>query len=217
MIDRRRISPVVAVAAGLAVTGLLALGAGALVGAGGIPTGSALDNEGAGGILQPLPPDTPLSLGIVYLKNVSRKPIELVNARLLRLDPDLELLGFSALSLGPGPWGMNPPITALEHPLAGAVPLSEFPPLPPAPDKHAQAKVMFALKVKPGGSGKAVGVEVRYRQDGKLRQQVFKQQVYVCWVPSWGDNVDCPGVGREMDVFGEYEDEVKRISGRRRD
>jgi hypothetical protein len=74
--------------------------------------------------------------------------------------------------------------------------------------------VVFALRVKPNGAGKAVGVEVQYREGGKLRKQVFRQQVYVCWVPTLKD-ADCPGVKDEMDVFGDFEDEVKGISGRR--
>jgi hypothetical protein len=204
-----------AVVSGVAVIGGLALVANALSDSGGIKTGSALDNEGGGGILQPLPPDTPLSLGIVSTRNVSDRPVQLVGARLLRLDPDLELLGFSALPERPDAEGKLPPITALEHPLPGAVPLAEFPPLPPATDEHSQVTVMFALGVKPGGAGKAVGVEVHYREDGKLRKQVFRQQVYVCWVPAFGDGVECPGVEREQDVFGEFEDEVKGISDRR--
>jgi hypothetical protein len=203
-----------AVVGGLVVIGGLALTANALSDSGGVRTGSALDNEGGGGILQPLPPATPVSLGIVHAVNVSDQPVELVDARLLRLDPEVELLGFSVLPYGPGPWGVNPPITALEHPLPGAVPLAQFPPLAPATNDDPQAVVMFALAVKPGGAGKAVGVELKYRQGGKLRKQVFRQQVYVCWVPTLRD-ADCPGVEDEMDVFGEFEDEVKGISGRR--
>ena len=204
----------VAVAGGVAVLGSLALVANAFTDRRGIRTGSALDNEGGGGILQPLPPDTPLSLGIVSIRNISDRPVQLVGARLLRLDPDLELLGFSALPDQPNAEGDLPPITALQHPLPGAVPLSEYPPVPPATDEHSQATVMFALGVKPGGAGKAVGVEVQYRQGGKLRKQVFRQQAYVCWVPAFGDGVECPGVDDEQDVFGEFEDEVKGISGR---
>lgn len=204
----------VAVSGGVAVLGSLALVANALTDRGGIRTGSALEAEGGGGILQPLPPDTPLSLGIVSTRNVSDKPVQLVGARLLRLDPDLELLGFSALPDKPDAQGDLPPITALQHPLPGAVALSQYPPLPPATDEHSQVTVMFALGVKPGGAGKAVGVEVRYRQGGELRRQVFREQVYVCSVPSI-EVGDCPGVEDEMDVFGEFEDEVKGISGRR--
>jgi hypothetical protein len=203
-----------AVAGGLAVIGGLALVANGLSDNGGIRTGSALDAEGGGGILQPLPPDTPLSLGIVITRNVSDRPVQLVGARLLRLDPDLELLGFSVLPERPDARGKLPPLTALEHPLPGAVPLPEFPPLPPATDEEPQVAVIFALRVKPDGAGKAVGVEVQYRQGGKLRKQVFRQQVYVCWVPSIKVG-ECPGVEDEMDVFGEFEDEVKGISGRR--
>lgn len=213
--DRRRIGRVLAaIAGGVAVISALALVADGLTDRGGIRTGSALDAEGGGGIIQPLPPDTPLSLGIVHTRNVSHRPVKLVGARLLRLDPDVKLLGFSVLPYGPGPWGVNPPITALGHPLPGEVPLSEFPPLAPAADEDTQAVVMFALGVKPGGAGKAVGVEVRYRQGGKLRKQVFRQQVYVCWVESIKVG-DCPGATRPMDVFGEFDDEVKGISGRR--
>ncbi len=202
------------VVGGVAVIAALALVANSLADDGGIPTGSALDNGGGGGILQPLPPDTPLSLGIVLTRNVSDRPVQLVDARLLRLDPDLELLGFSALPERPDAQGKLPPLTALEHPLPGAVPLPEFPPLPPATDEDPQVAVVFGLGVKPGGAGKAVGVEVRYRQDGKLRKQVFRQQVYVCSVPTSQED-NCPGVEREQDVFGEFEDEVKGISGRR--
>lgn len=215
MSERRRIRPSAVVIAVIAIAGL-ALAARALVADGGIPTGSALDAGGGGGILQPLPPDTPLALGIVHIHNSSKRPIELVDARLLRLDPDLELLGFSVLPTGPGAYGMNPPLTWLEYPLKGALPLAEYPPVPPAPDEHEQAVVMFGVRVKPNGAGKAVGVEVSYRQDGDLRRQVFEQQVYVCWVPTLED-ADCPGVDNEMDVFGEFDDEVKGISGRQPD
>lgn len=75
--------------------------------------------------------------------------------------------------------------------------------------------IIFALGVKPGGAGKVVGVEVTYRQGDKLRKQVFREQVYVCSVPTLKD-ADCPGVEDEMDVFGEFEDGVKGIGGRRR-
>lgn len=200
-----------ALAGGLVVVGGLALVANALFGGRGIPTGSALDAEGGGGILQPLPPNTPLSLGIVRTLNISDQPVELVGARLLRLDPDLELLGFSALPDTPNAQGKLPPLTALEHPLPGAVALSEFPPLAPN-GKDEQAVVIFALGVKPGGAGKAVGVEVHYRQGGKLQKQVFRQQVHVCWVPSFEGEVNCPGPKNPNDFFGEFEDEVKGTS-----
>ncbi len=171
----------------------------------------ALDDRGGGGILQPLPPDTPLALGIVPIENRSDDVIELVSARLLRLDPDLELLGFGVLSMGPGPYGNNPPLTWLEYPLPGQVPLPEYPPIPPTPDDEIQAMVMFGLRVKPQGAGKAVGVEVTYQQKGRLRKQAFHEQVYVCWVPR-PNEFDCPGPENELDFFGDYEDEVKGIS-----
>jgi hypothetical protein len=181
-------------------------------GRGGVSRGSALDSEGGGGILQPLPANTPLALGIVQIENESDDPIELESARLLRLDPDLELLGFGVLPMGPGPYGSNPPITWMEYPLPGQVPLAEYPPVPPAQDDDPQAAVMFGLRVKPQGAGKAVGIEVTYRQKGKLRKQEFEEQVYVCWVPSLSDGSDCPGPKRPFDFFGDYEDEVKGIS-----
>ncbi|MGH9042191.1 MAG: hypothetical protein ACRDZ3_18385 [Acidimicrobiia bacterium] len=212
--DRRRVARILAAAvAGLAVIAGLALVASALSESGGTPTGSALEPGSGGGILQPLPPETPLSLGIVSIRNVSDGPVQLVDARLLRLDADLELLGFSVLPERPDAQGKLPPITALEHPLPGAVPLSEFPPIAPTSSEDPQATVMFALRVRPDGAGKAVGVEVRYRQDGKLRKQVFRQQVYVCWVPTLKD-ANCPGVKDERDVFGDFEDEVEGIGGR---
>jgi hypothetical protein len=64
--------------------------------------------------------------------------------------------------------------------------------------------------VKPQSAGKAVGIELTYREQGKLRKQVFEDQVYVCWVPALKD-ADCPGVddSKYSDVFGDFEDEVK--------
>jgi hypothetical protein len=53
----------------------------------------------------------------------------------------------------------------------------------------------------------AVGVEVRYRQGGKLRRQVFRQQVFVCSVPSL--KVDCPGHDDPDKVFGDFDDVIK--------
>lgn len=176
----------------------------------GVRPGSALDNPGGGAILQPLPPDTPLAVGTVSITNKGRHPIDLVRARLLRLDPDLDLLGFAVLPTGPNAYGMNPPLTWLEWPLKGAVPLQDYPAIPPAADEHEQATVMFGLAVTPRSAGKAVGIELTYREQGKLRKQVFEDQVYVCWVPSLKD-ADCPGVddSKYSDVFGDFEDEVK--------
>lgn len=198
--------------AGLAVTTVAMVGVRAIRNGGGESEGTALDNTDGGAILQPLPPDTPLALGIVSLTNQGADPIELVKARLLRLDPDLELLGFSVLPTGPNAYGTNPPLTWLEYPLQGAVALDDYPPVPPAPDDQEQAVVMFGLRVKPHGAGKAVGIEVTYRQAGKLRKQVFQDQVYVCWVPAKEDR-DCPGVddSKYSDVFGDFEEEVKEV------
>ncbi|MEW6476276.1 MAG: hypothetical protein AB1679_28790 [Actinomycetota bacterium] len=210
--DGRRLSSarLATIAGALVVVPGLLIGGRLLLEEKDVAQGAALDNTDGGAIVQPLPPDTPLSLGIVTITNQSRNPIELVSARLLRLDPDLQLLGFSVLPTGPNAYGMNPPITWLEWPLRGAVPLRDYPPIPPAPDDHEQAVVMFGLAVKPEGAGKAVGIEVTYRQNGKLRKQVFEDQVYVCWVPTKDDG-DCPGVdeSRYSNVFGDFEDEVK--------
>jgi hypothetical protein len=189
---------------------VIAVGSRALLGGTGVVTGSALENPGGGAIVQPLPPDTPLAVGVVYIRNRSDEPIELVGARLLRVDPQVEPLGFGVLPMGPGPYGSNPPITWLEYPLPGQVALRDYPPIPPTQDNSDQAKVMFGLRVKPHGAGKAIGIEVTYRQDGKLRKQVFEDQVYVCWVPTKEDG-DCPGVdeSRYSNIFGDFEDEVK--------
>jgi hypothetical protein len=177
----------------------------------GVVRGSALDTESEGGILQPLLPGQPVSLGIVGTRNVSRDPIELVGARLLRVDPDVEVLGFGAVAEGPGI-----PITALEYPLnfPGVVPVDKFPPIGPAPDEHPQVVVTFGLKVRPGGEGKAVGVAVRYRQRGRFKEQVFRQQVFVCTITS-ADQHDCPGHKDPMAVFGDFDDEVRGKSGKR--
>lgn len=210
--DRRRFSlrRVAMISAGVVIA-LVVPGAGwRLLSNRGIATGSALRNPGGGAILQPLPPDTPLAVGVVYIRNLSDQVIELEDARLLRLDPEVELLGFGVLPMGPGPYGSNPPITWLEYPLPNQAPLRDYPPIPPAGNEDDQAKVMFGLRVKPKGAGKAVGIEIKYRQGGKLRKQVFEDQVYVCWVPSLKD-ADCPGVdaSKYSDVFGDFEDEVK--------
>jgi hypothetical protein len=203
----RRLGTIVAA---IVATTAVALGTRAFLAERGALTGSALATADGGAIVQPLPPDTPLSLGIVSVTNRSAEPVKLVSARLLRLDPQVELLGFSVLPTGPNAYGMNPPITWLEWPLRGATPLAEYPAIQPARDDQEQAVVMFGLRVAPHAAGKAVGVEVTYRQKGKLRKQVFKQLVYVCWVPSVKDDI-CPGVdgSRYSDVFGDFDDEVK--------
>jgi hypothetical protein len=200
------------IAGAIAITATAFIGAQTLLEEDGVAEGSALDNPGGGAILQPLPPDTSLSLGLVSITNRSRDPVQLVSARLLRLDQDLRSLGFSVLPTGPNAYGANPPITWLEYPLRGSVPLKEYPPIPPAPDDHEQAVVLFGLTVKPQGAGKAVGVELTYRQRGKLRKQVFEDQVYVCWVPSHKE-ADCPGVdsGKYSDVFGDFKKEVRQV------
>lgn len=200
------------ITAGILFGGVVVVGARALLQEDGVAIGSALHNPSGGAILQPLPPDTQLSLGVVSITNRSQYTIELVSARLLRLDPDLRLLGFSVLPTGPNDYGTNPPLTWLEYPLRGAVRLPDYPPIPPAPGDHEQAVILFGLAVEPQGAGKAVGIEVTYRQDGSLRRQVFEDQVYVCWVPSLRDG-DCPGVddSRYSDVFGDFEDEVEGV------
>jgi hypothetical protein len=189
-------------AVGIAVA-ILAIGVLVSRGRGGVGKGSALNAGGEGGIFQPLLPGQPLSLGIVRATNVSHDPIQLVSARLLRVDPDVEVLGFGAVPYGPGI-----PITALEYPVAGVVTLQQLRPLQPAHNDDPQAVVMFGLKVRPGGEGKAVGVAVRYRQRGQLKEQVFRQQVFVCTITSL-DQPDCPGHPDKNAVFGDFDDEVR--------
>lgn len=98
---------------------------------GGTPKGDALEDDGgiqgAGG---PVLPGEPLTFGLIHTENRSSEPVELVGAWPLRVDPDLELLGFTAR---PAP---NAPATAREHPVDLAVPLDEFPVLEPG-DRHS--------------------------------------------------------------------------------
>jgi hypothetical protein len=192
----------VALAAGAVAVAVLVAG-GLVAGRG--KGGSALDADGEGGILQPLLPGQPVSLGIVGTRNVSRDPIQLVSARLLHVDPDVEVLGFGAVPDRPGI-----PITALEYPLnlPGVVPVDKFPLLSPAANEDPQVVVTFGLKVRPGGEGKAVGVAVRYRQGGRLKEQVFRQQVFVCTITSVDEHY-CPGHRDENAVFGDFDDEVR--------
>ncbi len=94
-VSRRRLAAATAIAA-------LALGAFAVAGGGdgGVARGSALDEGADGGVLAPLRPRESLSAGVVATQNVSRDPVRLVSARMLRLDPDVELLGFTAHPYG---------------------------------------------------------------------------------------------------------------------
>jgi hypothetical protein len=142
---------------------------------------------------------------------VSRDRIQLVRARLLRLDLDVKVLGFGVVPYGPGI-----PITALEYPLnfPGVVPVEQLPPLLPAHGDDPQVVVTLGLKVRPGGEGKAVGVAVRYRQRGRIKEQVFRQQVFVCTITSL-DHPDCPGHADQNAVFGDFKDEVRGKSGRK--
>lgn len=151
---------------------------------------------GAGG---PVLDGDPLTFGLVSTWNQSDEPVELVEARLLRLDPDLELLGFSARPFG------AVPITAREHPVPRSMPLAEFPPQPPTDED--QFAVLFGLKVRPGGGGgAALGVEVIYRQGRKLRRQQFRTIATICSAPTLKS--DC--ADEMAEGLGDYDDEVKK-------
>lgn len=155
---------------------LLFLGVIAMSGGdGGIARGNALNNENLIGGGGPAREGEPLTFGLVRTWNQSEEPVELVSARLLRLDPDLRLLGFSARPEG------GVPVTAREHPVPDAAPLEDFPVQPPAEKDEEQFVVLFGLKIRPGGTeGLAVGVELTYRQGEKLRKQEFPAVAYVC-------------------------------------
>jgi hypothetical protein len=168
-------------------------------------SGSALDEGGGGGAGGPVVAGAPLSFGLLTTRNVSHDPVQLVSARLLWLDPGLKLLGFSAHSRN-GTGGV--PITAREWPVANGVALQNFPPL--AADAHEdQVTIVFGLTVEPGREGKALGVVVRYRQNGKVKEQLFKEQAFVCAVPVVEPNVSCPGHARDFDVAKNFDEELK--------
>ena len=203
-ISRRRLAAATAI-------GALALGLFAVAGGGGrgVARGSALDEGAGGGVLAPLRPGEPLSAGVVATQNVSRDPVRLVSARMVRLDPDVELLGFTAHPYGiPG----GVPLTAREWPVPGGLALRDFPPLTPRA-KALQVVISVGMKVRPGGEGKAVGVAVRYRQGEALKEQVFRQQIFVCSVPELVPH--CPGHPDDAAVFGKFEDEVRSGEGGR--
>jgi len=203
-ITRRRLAAATAIAA-LAL-GVFAVGGG---GGGGVDRGSALEEGAGGGVLAPLRPGEPLSAGVVATQNVSQDPVRLVSARMLRLDPDVELLGFTAHPYGT-PGGV--PITAREWPVPGGFALRDFPPL--APRANAlQVVISVGVKVRPGREGKAVGVAVRYRQGDALKEQVFRQQIFVCSVLELVPH--CPGHPDDAAVFDKFEDEVRAGEGGR--
>lgn len=170
-------------------------------GDGGVPWGDALydDGEGGGGASGPVLPGEPLTFGLVTTWNQSDDPVELVSARLQRQDPDLELLGFTALPFG------DVPATAREHPVPKAVELSRFPVQPPADDW--QFAVLFGLKIRPGGTaGAAMGVELTYRQGDELRRQAFRAAAYICEAQT----LDSDCADRPDAIFGDYDQEVRK-------
>jgi hypothetical protein len=174
------------------------------------PQGAALDDRGGGGGAGgPVVPGEPLSFGLVTTRNVSRDPVQLLSARLLWLDPGLRLLGFTA-NKSDGNGGVA--ITARGWPIGNGVALQDYPPL--APDANQdQVTVVFGLTVDAGHEGKALGVVVRYRQKGKVKEQLFKEQAFVCAVPTVDPNARCPGHGTDFDVAKDFDSE---LSARRR-
>lgn len=173
---------------------------------GGESSGSALDVQGAGGGAGgPLVPGEPLSFGLVTTRNISADPVQLVSARLLWLDPGLKLLGFTA-NHGDETGGVA--ISAREWPVSNGVPLAEFPALAPNAKKD-QVTIVFGLTVEPGREGKALGVVVRYRQKGKEKEQLFKQQAFVCAVPVVAPDTNCPGHENDFDVAKDFDEELR--------
>ncbi len=73
--------------------------------------------------------------------------------------------------------------------------------------------ISVGVKVRPGGEGKAVGVAVRYRQGEALKEQVFRQQIFVCSVPELVPH--CPGHPDDAAVLGKFEEEVRSGDGGR--
>ena len=169
-------------------------------------SGSALDNRGSGGGAGgPVVPGEPLTFGLVTTRNVSDEPVELVSARVLWLDPGVNLLGFAA-SRGGGSGGVA--ITAREWPLLNSVPLEQFPPLEPNA-KSDQVTIVFGLTVEAGREGKALGVVVRYRQNGKVKEQLFKEQAFVCAVQVLDPRANCPGHASDFDVAKDFDEELE--------
>lgn|GEM_PF-4851071 len=166
--------------------------------------GSALEAGDGGGAGGPLVPGAPLSFGLVTTGNVSDDPVQLLSARLLWLDPGLKLLGFAA-SRGDATGGV--PITAREWPVPNGVALDRFAPLAPHDTLH-RVTIVFGLTVEPGREGKALGVVVRYRQNGRSREQLFKQQAFVCAVPVLDPNANCPGHATDFDVAKDFDAEL---------
>lgn len=168
--------------------------------------GSALANAGTGGGAGgPLVPGAPLSFGLVTTRNVSRDPVQLVSARVLWLDPGLNLLGLTANN-GTSTGGVA--LSAREWPLSGGVPLDQFPPLTPNATDD-QVTIVFGLTVEPAREGKALGVVVRYRQNGTLKEQLFKQQAFVCAVPVIDASTTCPGHASDFDVARDFDEELR--------
>src|SRR5581483_2729564 len=191
-----RLVSLAALIAGVAIIVILARGSGSHTGS------SALETQNGGGAGGPLAPGEPLSFGLVTTKNVSSDPIQLVSARLLWLDAGLKLLGFSAST------DHGAAITAREWPVANSVPLDQVPPLAPEA-KDDQVTLLFGLTVEPGREGKALGVVVKYRQNGKLKEQLFKQQAFVCAVPVLDPKANCPGHASDFDMAKDFDDELK--------
>jgi hypothetical protein len=131
--------------------------------------------------------------------------VQLLSARLLWLDQGLNLLGFTA-NTGDSTGGVA--ITAREWPVGNGVPLDRFPRLDPNVNKD-QVTIVFGLTAEPGREGKALGVVVTYRQKGKRKEQLFKEQAFVCAVPVLDPNANCPGHRSDFDVAKDFDEELK--------
>jgi hypothetical protein len=99
-------------------------------------------------------------------------------------------------------------ITAREWPVSNGVPLDRFPVLQPNAATD-QVTIVFGLTAEPGRDGKALGVVVTYRQKGKVKEQLFKEQAFVCAVPVLDPNANCPGHSNDFDVAKDFDQELK--------
>ncbi len=152
-------------------------------------------------------PGSQLSAGVVASDNGSQDPVQLESARIPRLDPDVALLGFTA-----HPYEMPGGVPLTAPGMAGAPAASPSGTSPLARKAKAlQVVISVGMKVREGGEGKAVGVAVRYRQGDALKEQVFRQQIFVCSVPELVPH--CPGHPDDAAVFGKFEDELRSGKG----
>jgi hypothetical protein len=54
-----------------------------------------------------------------------------------------------------------------------------------------------------------MGVVVQYRQSGRLKEQLFKQQAFVCAVAALTPDVVCPGHTSGFADMGDFDADLK--------